>query len=59
MHKMKTTSLLFFQRTQKRSNSRINMLRLLWEKAKDQTFNNVVFDIKFGFEKICNVFKWL
>ena len=59
MHKMKTTSLSFFQWTQKRSNSLISDVMFLWGKAKDYSSNNVIFDIKIGFEKVCNVFKWL
>ena len=50
MHKMKTTSLLFFQRTQNRSNSRIRDVAVVVGKSKYQTSNNGVFDIKFGFE---------
>ena len=30
-----------------------------WEKAKNETSNNVLFDIMIGFENIYNAFKWL
>ena len=50
----------FFSKGHKRNATAVlEMLQLLWEKANYQTSNNVVFIIKFGFEKICNVFKSL